>query len=590
MHNIFNRIQLPGAVVRTGRFVLHFVEMCVAMIIGMLVFMAIPGGIDLPKELHLAGMAIAMTAPMVVWMRVRGHGWRHGIEMSLGMLLPWIAVLGLVALGAANVMPWLEMADGPAMFLGMLAVMLLRPAHATHHQHAAAHIDKWPARRFRWHQLLPSLAYLGAVVLTPVVVGAANLGSKALEPREPYDPSAYSGVLPAPQMPDPTKKIAVVVSGPRGSEIGDILEAYEILARSGAFNVYTVAPERTLLPLGSAIGIWGNSIDFVPHFSFAEYDTLIGRTPDLITIPWFDPQYSPERDASVLEWIRGNFGLNTTILGICSGNVVLADTGLLAGRTATTNTRTFQRVEASSPTTTWLRNLRYVDDGNVVTSSNLTAGIDATLHVVDRVAGRETALRVAREIGYTQTAALDDPSFEAPGDTLPQMLVAAAYAGPNPRVGVLLYEGVTELGVSGIVDPLELSFARTFVAAPERTIVQSRNGFLFVPRYDFSSLPSLDRVVVAAGENDAAKQQVLAAWSTVRPGQLVEDVYRNVGSGETAYDASLRDLARTRGAVMAHIVANTLLYPAVPAEFSQARVLPSELLVFALLGLLGAAS
>jgi hypothetical protein len=67
-----------------------------------------------------------------------------------------------------------------------------------------------------------------------------------------------------------------------------------------------------------------------------------------------------------------------------------------------------------------------------------------------------------------------------------------------------------------------------------------------LPRYEFSTVPALDRVLPTAGENNAAKQQVLAAWSAIQPRQPVEDIYQNVGSGETAYDASLRDLARTR--------------------------------------------
>jgi YHS domain-containing protein len=118
-----------------GRFVLHFVEMWIAMLAGMLVFMAVPGVIALPSLLHQVGMAVAMTVPMVGWMRIRGHSWRHGIEMSIGMLAPWAAVLILVGLGADQVFPWLAKADGAAMLLGMLAVMLLRPHHYAH-QHA----------------------------------------------------------------------------------------------------------------------------------------------------------------------------------------------------------------------------------------------------------------------------------------------------------------------------------------------------------------------------------------------------------------------------------------------------------------------
>jgi len=133
MNTILNAVRslLRSTVV----FVIHFLEMSIAMIVGMLLFMAVPGVMQLPKALHLLGMALAMTLPMIGWMRFRGHGWRHGVEMSLGMLLPWAVVLGLVAFGAAVVLPWLEHADGPAMFLGMLGVMLLRPGHYGHAHH-----------------------------------------------------------------------------------------------------------------------------------------------------------------------------------------------------------------------------------------------------------------------------------------------------------------------------------------------------------------------------------------------------------------------------------------------------------------------
>lgn len=135
MNTILNAV--PSPLRSTAGFALHFVEMSIAMIVGMLLFMAIPGVMQLPRELHLLGMALAMTLPMIGWMRLRGHGWRHGIEMTLGMLLPWAAVLALVALGAATVLPWLQQADSPAMFLGMLGVMLLRPGHYGHAHHHA---------------------------------------------------------------------------------------------------------------------------------------------------------------------------------------------------------------------------------------------------------------------------------------------------------------------------------------------------------------------------------------------------------------------------------------------------------------------
>jgi hypothetical protein len=74
-----------------------------------------------------------MTLPMVGWMRIRGHAWRHGIEMSVGMLAPWAAVLVLLGLGADAALPWLARADGAAMLLGMLAVTLLQARHSASH-------------------------------------------------------------------------------------------------------------------------------------------------------------------------------------------------------------------------------------------------------------------------------------------------------------------------------------------------------------------------------------------------------------------------------------------------------------------------
>jgi hypothetical protein len=122
-------------VLTVGRFGLHFVEMVLAMMAGMLVFHMLPLQMDPTSFAYQSGMAVFMTVPMVAWMRVRGHAWRHAVEMSIGMLAPWALVLALVALGGASLAPWLVYLDGPAMLLGMLAVMLLRPAHYAHAHH-----------------------------------------------------------------------------------------------------------------------------------------------------------------------------------------------------------------------------------------------------------------------------------------------------------------------------------------------------------------------------------------------------------------------------------------------------------------------
>lgn len=134
---------------KAGRFLLHFLEMLLAMFAGMGIFHLLAGLIpassswaavnDSDTLLHNVAMDVFMTVPMLAWMVVRGHGWRHSFEMGVAMLAP-IAVINLLcSLGLDGYLPWLAEASGPAMFLGMLAAMLYRRDHYTgragHHQH-----------------------------------------------------------------------------------------------------------------------------------------------------------------------------------------------------------------------------------------------------------------------------------------------------------------------------------------------------------------------------------------------------------------------------------------------------------------------
>jgi hypothetical protein len=113
------------------RFILHFAEMWVAMLLGDMAFgyirhwLAIVGirsFLDPVSIWSEVGHGTFMTAPMVLWMRIRGYHWRENIEMALGMIIPWAAVLTLRRFGVLHRLPLLS--ERNAMAAGMLAVML----------------------------------------------------------------------------------------------------------------------------------------------------------------------------------------------------------------------------------------------------------------------------------------------------------------------------------------------------------------------------------------------------------------------------------------------------------------------------------
>jgi transcriptional regulator GlxA family with amidase domain len=85
---------------------------------------------------------------------------------------------------------------------------------------------------------------------------------------------------------------------------------------------------------------------------------------------------------------------------VCTGSLLLAKTGLLDGRKATTNKRVFQLVKSHAPKVEWVAKARWVEDGKYFTSSGVSAGMDMTLAVIAKLRGREKSLEIASQAEY----------------------------------------------------------------------------------------------------------------------------------------------------------------------------------------------
>lgn len=85
---------------------------------------------------------------------------------------------------------------------------------------------------------------------------------------------------------------------------------------------------------------------------------------------------------------------------VCTGSALLARTGRLDGRPATSNKIAWDWVVRQGPRVQWQRRARWVDDGDVLTSSGVSAGIDMTLSLIARLNGRDKAVAAARNMEY----------------------------------------------------------------------------------------------------------------------------------------------------------------------------------------------
>ena len=132
-------------------FLRHYAEMVLVMFLGMAV-LGIPAGFALSAvdsswdelqrnapALMLGLMAFTMTAPMAAWMHRMGHSAGANLEMAASMIVPTFAVIGLLGIGAVTDTGTLLILEHVLMFIGMFAVMLLRPEEYSGHHHQTHH-------------------------------------------------------------------------------------------------------------------------------------------------------------------------------------------------------------------------------------------------------------------------------------------------------------------------------------------------------------------------------------------------------------------------------------------------------------------
>ena len=104
--------------------------------------------------------------------------------------------------------------------------------------------------------------------------------------------------------------------------------------------------------------------------------------------------------AVLTDWIRQASEKAELVLSVCTGALLLAKTGLLDGLEATTHHGAIDLLRQTAPQTTVHADRRFVDNGRVVCSAGIAAGIDMSLHVLARLLGSDVAVRTAQQMEY----------------------------------------------------------------------------------------------------------------------------------------------------------------------------------------------
>lgn len=182
------------------------------------------------------------------------------------------------------------------------------------------------------------------------------------------------------------RNVAIVVHD--GVELLDFSGPGEVFAASGGrFNVYTVSED------GKPIVSQG-FLRVDPNYSIHDCpwpDILVvpgGGSSELLNSQW------------MMEWVRNVSREAEFVMSVCTGAYVLAEAGLLDGRSATTHWGEIESLKRVAPKATIHTGTRFVRSGNVLTTAGVSAGIDGALYLVAEIFGGEMATATAEYMEY----------------------------------------------------------------------------------------------------------------------------------------------------------------------------------------------
>ena len=174
----------------------------------------------------------------------------------------------------------------------------------------------------------------------------------------------------------------------------DAIGPWEVLAQwtkgfpEDGWGIYCVSPDGKPVTCSKGLTI-------EPHYGMSDMPA-----PEIFIHPGGMGTRPMLNDQEHLDWIRDLRSTVPLMASVCTGALVYAKAGLLSGRPATTHWASIELLGELDPTIDVRPDERFVDDGDVVSSAGVSAGIDMALHLVRRFAGVERARQVRKRIQY----------------------------------------------------------------------------------------------------------------------------------------------------------------------------------------------
>ncbi|RXT02350.1 DJ-1/PfpI family protein [Ammoniphilus sp. CFH 90114] len=352
---------------------------------------------------------------------------------------------------------------------------------------------------------------------------------------------------------DSAKPTVAVILGNGTTEGLDFTIPYQLFSMTGAYNVYAVAADDQVKSLTGGL-------DVMPHYSFQQLDGLLGKSPDIIAIPYMT---NAKNEELVTDWILKH--QDTTLLSICAGAGNLAATGLLDGKLGATHWQTMGYLTKEFPEVKWQEDKRYVTNGeNMVSSAGISSGIDATLYVISKKLGEPVAEKVAKEMNYPSYHFVKNPTVDPfyKDWRFSTYVLNNMFQWNKTEAGVLLYNGVEEMALASVFDIYSDSgtsevHSITSTDAP----VVTKHGLNLISRFTMSDAPKLDKMIVPGMKARTLATDELHQWNEVENTKELRFAHSD-SPDRFIFEVQLEDLAKQEDILTAKHAVKRLEYRA----------------------------
>lgn len=314
---------------------------------------------------------------------------------------------------------------------------------------------------------------LGAALLLPVIAAPIVLApgpvASDTPPAAAIDSAEQAQIIAGMRPPKHERPVIALVTSNAATEVSDFLSAYGVLRRADVADVTVVAERAERVRLYPSLSI-------EPEETMRVFDERHPDGADYVVVPAMDPGDDPV----VANWIADQYRKGAKIVSICKGARMLATAGLLDGRRATSHWSAIAELQAKHPTMQWVPDRRYVSDRGVTTSTGISASIPVMLALVEAIGGRETAERVAGELGVTTWDARHrSAAFELTGEHKKTFVRNTLTFWRHETIGIPVVENVDEVALGLMVDAYSRTqLTKVVTVGNNGDAVRSRHGLM----------------------------------------------------------------------------------------------------------------